>query len=404
MLASFKLDNKIYEDNKDKVKRRLGMAGIEGNILDEIANGVNWFSKLDIELLKKISVILNEFNGILNIELVEREDLKYKYDDILKKVFLLELSEKWQSEITTSSAFNALELIEKKEELFDKSVIQFNESEIKQSMVDLFDHTYYFRMRNSMNIFSKFQVFYNKYITMAANWETFKAQKEIENILGQEINETIVTKKDLLNLVSVMPNVQESIIPLLIFEGVSFSKVEEMDELRYLKASDIQGNKIIIRGANARVIDIDNDVAEALEKAINSEYLFKTIQHELRYVELEDAEYILRPSVLARKRKDTSYDKDVMSFRGAYSRFLLCKDFFEATTYDIPFSPKVLESFGKVYHVNKYLGEGTDVYDAIRKTLLRFGDWEGDVEKNKSNPSNVQMVNRMKRIWDLYTS
>ena len=200
-----------------------------------------------------------------------------------------------------------------------------------------------------------------------------------------------------------MPNVQESIIPLLIFEGVSFSKVEERDELRCLKASDVRGNKIFIGGLNERILDIDDVVADALSKAINSEYLFKTVHNELNYVELEDNEYILRPAISSRKRIDTSYDKDVMSFRGAYSRFHLCKEFVESTMYDIPFSPKILENFGKVYYVNKHLGEGIDVYDAIRKTLSRFGNWEGDIEKNKSNVKNVQMVNRLKKIWDIYT-
>lgn len=99
-----------------------------------------------------------------------------------------------------------------------------------------------------------------------------------------------------------------------------------MDELRCLKASDVRGNKIFIGGLNERILDIDDVVADALYKAINSEYLFKTVHNELNYVELEDNEYILRPAISSRKRIDTSYDKDVMSFRGVYSRFHLWKN------------------------------------------------------------------------------
>lgn len=404
MLASFDFDYKKYEENKMEIKNSLAKLNVEESSLGKVSNKTNWFGKVDIEALKKICVVINDYNNILVIELQEREDLVYKFDDTLKKLFILALSDKWLSEISISSVINAFKIIENKEEEFNKSVMQFQESEIEESMIDLFGRSYYFRLRQGINIFSKLQLFYKGYINMTASWETYKDQQRIERIIGQEVKRDIATKKDLLNLISIMPNVQESIIPLLIFEGVSFSKIEELDELRYLKASDVRGNKIFIAGSNERVLDIDDETAEALSMAIDAEYLFKTVHHEFKYVELEDTEYILRPTILSRKRNDTSYDKDIMSFRGAYSRFLLCKDLIESTMYDVPFSPKILEKFGKVYYVNKYLVEGIDVYDAIRKTLLRFGDWEGDVEKNKSNPSNVQMVNRMKRIWDLYSS
>ena len=403
MLASFDFDYKKYEENKIEIKNRLAKLKVEENTLGEISNKTNWFEKVDTEVLKKICVVTNDYNDILVIEFQEREDLEYQFDDALKKLFILALSVTWSSEISISSVVNAFKIIENKEKEFNKSVMQFQESEIEESLIDLFGRSYYFRLRHGINIFSKLQTFYKDYINMTASWETYKDQQRIEGIIGQEVKRDIVTKKDLLHLISVMPNVQESIIPLLIFEGVSFSKIEEMDELRYLKTSDVRGNKVFIGGVNERVLDIDDDVAYALSKAINSEYLFKTVHNELNYVELEDNEYILRPAISSRKRIDTSYDKDVMSFRGAYSRFHLCKEFVESTMYDTPFSPKILENFGKVYYVNKHLGEGIDVYDAIRKTLSRFGNWEGDIEKNKSNVKNVQMVNRLKKIWDIYT-
>ena len=403
MFASFRFNKSFYEENKKEIKRRLDSEGIEVQILDEISNKLDWFSDVDIDVLKKICIIANDYNDILDIELQGKEDLEYMFDDVLKKLFLHALSNKWVSDISITSAINVLQIIEKNEEKFKKSVIQFEESEIEESMIDLFGRSYYFRLRQGINIVSKFQTFYKDYINMTASWETYKHQKRIEGIIGQEVKRDIVTKKDLLNLISIMPNVQESIIPLLIFEGVSFSKVEERDELRCLKASDVRGNKIFIGGLNERILDIDDVVADALSKAINSEYLFKTVHNELNYVELEDNEYILRPAITSRKRIDTSYDKDVMSFRGVYSRFHLCKEFIESTMYDIPFSPKILENFGKVYYINKFIGEGVGVYEAIRMTLIRFGAWEGDVDHNKNSPTNVQMVNRLKKIWSLYT-
>lgn len=53
---------------------------------------------------------------------------------------------------------------------------------------------------------------------------------------------------------------------------------------------------------NERILDIDDVVADALSKAINSEYLFKTVRNELNYVELEDNEYILRLTISSGKK------------------------------------------------------------------------------------------------------
>ena len=228
MLASFDFDYKKYEENKIEIKNRLAKLKVEENTLGEISNKTNWFEKVDTEVLKKICVVTNDYNDILVIEFQEREDLEYQFDDALKKLFILALSDTWSSEISISSVVNTFKIIENKEKEFNKSVMQFQESEIEESLIDLFGRSYYFRLRHGINIFSKLQTFYKDYINMTASWETYKDQQRIEGIIGQEVKRDIVTKKDLLHLISVMPNVQESIIPLLIFEGVSFSKIEEM--------------------------------------------------------------------------------------------------------------------------------------------------------------------------------
>ena len=393
-----------FEINEKIIEEKLISEAISKVIpMDKLLKNKNLFEENDIETMKKIAVIMDDYSNIGEL-IVSDRNLKFEYNDTMKKIFLLDLSEKWIAEISMNTAINALEEVSKYEKKYLKSVLDFNEEEIKYSIIDMFSGLMYHKLRSTVNIIARLQEFYKELREPKFEWRTYGKVEILRKTLGGKINQDIVTKKDLLDLVSIMPNVQESIIPLLIFEGVNFSKVEEMDELRYLKASDIKGNKIIIRGANARVLDIDNEVAEALEKAINAEYLFKTVQHELRYVELEDTEFILRPSILSRKRKDTSYDMSVMSFRGVYSRFSLCREQIESTMYDVPFSPKAIENFGKVYYVTRYIADGLDMYEAIRKTLKRFGTWRYGGENENVTPHNVQLVNRLKNLWLVHSS
>lgn len=395
--GTFKINEEITE-NKVAIEAIGRLISIE-----KFLKNKNLFENSDIETMKKVAMIMDNYSDVGELIVSERE-INFNYNDTMKKVFLLDLSEKWIAEISMNTAINALEEVSAYEKKYMKSVLDFNEEEIKYSIIDMFSGLMYHKLRSTVNIIARLQEFYKEVKEPQFEWRAYGKVDMLRKTLGGTISQDIVTKKDLLNLVSVMPNVQESIIPLLIFEGVNFSKVEEVDELRYLKVSDIQGNKIIIRGTNARVLDIDNDVAEALEKAINAEYLFKTVQHELRYIELEDTEFILRPSILSRKRKDTSYDMDVMSFRGVYSRFSLCREQIESTMYDVPFSPKAVENFGKVYYVTRYIADGLNMYEAIRQTLKRFGTWRyGGVNENV-NPHNVQLVNRLKNLWLVHSS
>lgn len=204
-------------------------------MIERLKNDDNWSTYIDKKALKKISVALAGIDNALKIELVEHEDVDFEYCDSLKKLFLQDLSEVWVSDITLQAAISALQVIEEKERLFNKCVIKFTDTEIKASLATLLGDMKYHRLRNRINVISKLQSFYDGLVPMSANWADFKGQKVISEILGQEFQEHVLTKRDLVDLCSNMANVQESVIPILIFEGIRVSKVDDIDELRYLK-------------------------------------------------------------------------------------------------------------------------------------------------------------------------
>lgn len=101
-------------------------------------------------------------------------------------------------------------------------------------------------------------------------------------------------------------------------------------------------------------------------------------------VPLEETDYIIRKTTSSRKRIDTSYDDEVMSFRKVCTAgSMLAEIQMEALLYDIPFSPQSIATCGKVYYVNRYIAEGMDIIEAIRKTVVRFGVWYGDQKTNR---------------------
>ena len=405
MDAVFRLSNDIIDNDKVKLKKELRALGFEEDMIERLKNDDNWSTYIDKKALKKISVALDGIDNALKIELVEHEDVDFEYCDSLKKLFLQDLSEVWVSDITLQAAISALQVIEENERLFDKCVIEFTETEIKVSLATLLGDLKYHRLRNRINVISKLQFFYDGLVPMSANWADFKGQKVISEILGQEFQEHVLTKRDLVDLCSNMANVQESVIPILIFEGIRVSKVDDIDELRYLKKSDFLGNKLVIRGngnKEPREITLDSDVSDIIKQAIDQEYMLKMVKHEPSIVPLEETDYIIRKTISSRRRVDTSYNDEIMSFRGVYSRFNACRNQMEALLYDIPFSPQSIATCGKVYYVNRYIAEGMDTIEAIRKTLVRFGVWYGDPEEDKQDAKNIQLVNRLKKVWSAY--
>lgn len=405
MDAVFRLNNDIIDNDKVKLKKELRALGFEEDMIERLKNDDNWSTYIDKKALKKISVALAGIDNALKIELVEHEDVDFEYCDSLKKLFLQDLSEVWVSDITLQAAISALQVIEEKERLFNKCVIKFTDTEIKASLATLLGDMKYHRLRNRINVISKLQSFYDGLVPMSANWADFKGQKVISEILGQEFQEHVLTKRDLVDLCSNMANVQESVIPILIFEGIRVSKVDDIDELRYLKKSDFLGNKLVIRGngnKEPREITLDSDVSDIIKQAIDQEYMLKMAKHEPSIVPLEETDYIIRKTISSRRRVDTSYNDEIMSFRGVYSRFNACRNQMEALLYDIPFSPQSIATCGKVYYVNRYIAEGMDTIEAIRKTLVRFGVWYGDPEEDKQDAKNIQLVNRLKKVWSAY--
>lgn len=358
---------------------------------------------------RKEAIAKLDDTGIIDVTIEDKPDLEFKYGDAKKKLFLIDISYQWTSEITMNSAIKALSNIEDVEDFYSKCVVNFTNEEMHKAIIDMYEGMQYHKLRSQINVFSRLQYFFKDFVDVLKNkeekgWNYFKSKKIVRQLLG-DVEEFVPEREHLIELARNMVNAQEYVIPLLIFEGVRLSKLDNLDEIRFLKKSDLKGNNLTIRGAKngdveERVIKLDDEVVRVVEEAIHTDshvVVMKDNKTEIR--PLTNESYIIRKTELSRTRVADTLDDNAMSFRGVYERVLNCKEIMEALTYDIPFTPTAIERYGKVYYVSRYVDEGMDVYDACREVLKRFGDY--DINGGKSSPANSLRVNRLKNQWDV---
>ena len=102
---------------------------------------------------------------------------------------------------------------------------------------------------------------------------------------------------------------------------------------------------------------------------------------------------------------DSKEDERAITYRGAYDRMLNIRSLAESLGYERDLTISLVAKSGKINSINKYISSGMDRYDAIRKTLMRFGEWNktGDYIEEKKLPSNRQLVNRLGKEYKAAT-
>lgn len=214
----------------------------------------------------------------------------------------------------------------------------------------------------------------------------------------------------LYDVATVIDDPQINVIPILLFEGVNFTK-GGLDELRGLKVEDInfEEKSILIKGnpediksqidrtivLSEKSFDIVRQAAETktriawnarandfvVSKLLPSPYLLKSAS--IKYFEKEDMPITFN-MVSGRIRK--LYD--------------LVKNQFQIEN----FSSKYISNAGKIYYLDLYYKEIGDLTEAAIKALKRFGDWDyttGGVDElqEKRMLSNYTRINRITTSW-----
>lgn len=340
-------------------------------------------------------------------------DLVFGYSDILKKLFLFELSKEWELDNAIKRAIAIFKEVEVFEKELNKVIFLFTKEEIEETIVTLFKDQMYYKMKLRLNLFSKYEKLWKGVVVRSEkdpSWSDYLKKNKFADILGGRHEETtLVTREDLLSLFKQSSTPQNAIIPILIFEGVKLAESPTDDEVRRLKISDIKKDKIVIRdhdgGVNREVI-IDAQTIELILLAASQTKVYKPFNGTISIVPYLKSPYVLKPiDVKIAYNSDSKEDERAITYRGAYDRMLNIRSLAESLGYERDLTISLVAKSGKINSINKYISSGMDRYDAIRKTLMRFGEWNktGDYIEEKKLPSNRQLVNRLGKEYKAAT-
>lgn len=376
--------------DNDKLKKKI----------QKLKGGGEWLDKLSDKELVQAAVAADKAGvELLQLGFSDKGGLMFPYGDATKKLFLLHLEEQGRAAIGIHNAVNTFMSVEKIEQKFEKCVLNFTNDEIEKTFVVLYEEMKYHRLRSGLYLIVQYQDFVGG---TESNWKEYASTKKVNEALAKLSvkREDKLTLQSLITLFKNSNNPQNAIVPMLIFQGVGLSKVEDMDELRYLKKDDLRGNTLFIGGngngtVKEREIELDESIARMVEEAINQSYIIRVVNHTPVIESILDTPYVLRPVENRRKRKDKPED-EVMSFRGINTRISSCKQQIELETYHSAFSSKVIETSGKHYFMGRFVASGLDEREAAKKVLKRFGDWR---EEKGNEEHNRQSIRRLIQTW-----
>lgn len=327
----------------------------------------------------------------------------FQQDDIMKKIFLAERSRVWAYDTTVIMAVSHFLEVDDFEDAHNVSILDFNDRQIKETIIGLYKGHRLQLLYSKVRILATYS---RSYKGQAARlWDYYKTPSVLAELMGssQTISDKLITKENLVNLYRDNPNPQFAIIPILIFEGVRFSTVDEVDELRFIRNEDVYQHGIFLRSggtsAKGRFLELDKDVIKMVKTAMRQKEFYGNIRRNDKAV-FEETGYLLKPA-------GSRLQKNPMSYSGVRIRY---QEFEEnaAMVYGCDqMGTIILQNCGKVHHIRRQVDSGVELNDALIKTLERYNDYEyfGDGDGKSShtiNESNRTRLNRLRTVWITY--
>lgn len=403
----FKSSEKLSELTSGKLNK---VVSSEGEWVDQLNDS-------DLPLLGAL-ISRNKLDDEVKPSFDDYSENPFNFNRAAKSIFITHLSNIWESESSVEYARLAMEEIEPFETMFNKSLLLFSEEEIIQTINGLGDRFSFYGLKFRIKIYKDYYNFYSKEygLTKKENlWAKYQTTKNLSRILSVDEEEKNLTREDLISLFNTMMNPQQGIIPLLIFEGVTLSRVDESDELRHLQKSDIHTesiqikpctNKLDGRGFNLsvdRILDLDQEVIKCVHRASATESMIRMNRHEFEHLNLIETPYLLRSADGRRDKLNSS--SATLSYDGAINRFRECQRQMESINPEIDdFSPRYIANCGKSHYINKFMKSGLSETEAIIKTLQRFGEWNsnGIFEEEVKLDTNKIRIARLRKIYTMY--
>lgn len=330
------------------------------------------------------------------------QTVRFEFDDVVKKIFVAKKSRIWQTELTVEYAVIALLDVEEFEDRFDKSVLEFDEQEVLETIKGLYNRHTLAALYSKVAMLSSYSLDLKG--ASSKFWVKNKSRKQMALLVGE--NQTIsdiITKNNLKDYFRNSDNPQFSIIPILIFEGVQFSTMNDIDELRSIKRDDILENGIILRGGDkkstGRFLELDQDVMSMVRIALNQKTYYGVFKRQVN-PDFVETGYLFKPIGSVRANGSLSYS-------GIFKRFVLFQDYAEITLGIEGASVRVLQNFGKFNYLGQYLKTGMVFKEASVEVMKKYKEYEiytpdGGKSKRTIQENNRTRTGRLKHTYISY--
>lgn len=343
----------------------------------------NFLSEKEVE--NHVNVILTDS---------EREGLdfsyNFSYENNKKRVFIAILGQKWEQNKTPPRVYKCFKEVDKYEIQLGKSFINFNDQEVIETIRGLNNNNGFYGTKFTVKVLTR----YEKLFSDNKIWKHYFSNPEFNKVIQGNRAKSVITQRQLFDLYDSTDNKQDYIVPILLFNGVRYSRIDDKDELRHLKKDDIKPDHISINhGDSPRTIDINNDVYKRLYEAIRQNFVVVNRFDREIVIELSSSDYLLRPI----NRKDNQ--NKVLSNTALNKRLDNVNDEID-NQFGVEGRKSQLSVLsGKKYFVDVFQSQGFNTQESIRKTLKRFGEWDFlDDGDGISLQSNQQRTARLKTL------
>lgn len=331
------------------------------------------------------------------------ENFCFEVDDLRKKLFLFVNSIQWNTLNTLTKAINALAYIEETELEMEKSVLNFDNEEVIQAIVNLYQGRG-LSLRSTVQAVSIASRYSSSFDGGSKkSWRYNQSLASISKLMGsdQTISDSLV-EEYIHSYFKEDANPQYSIVPLLIFEGVKLSTIDEEDELRYIREEDIYENGIFLKSGNpnseGRFIELDKDVVRMVQEALHQEFYFGVMKR-AQNPRFRNTGYLIKPVELSDVFSNLSY-------HGVSKRYREFQNYLEEKTGE-KVTARTLTDYGKVRAVNQFSELGNDERTSIVKSLQRFGEFDyylagGIYNRKNIDETNETRIFRLKNLRKVY--
>ena len=380
----------------------LGDYWLEGMTDKEVIELGNALHELHLEIevtliYKDTDEPLMQANHFENAD--DSELLEYSFNDIQKKMFIVIRSRMLDTEKSVTQVIDTLVEADKFESQIGTSILYINEEEIIELIDTLYQGQQLLTLHRKVSLLSRYSTSYSG--TNIEVWEKHRPLRALGKLVGVDQKISDSAMKNLLEgYFAESENPQSAIIPILIFEGVKLSTIDEDDELRFIKTHDIYPNGIMLRGnskdSKGRFIQLDETTMSAVRIA-SAQTIYRGAVKRSVDVPFLETGYLIKPTI------DSNNQNGVMGYQGALKKYKL----FQSEVKDIPNLPNMtvtkMREFGKVYNINSLLANGAVLDSALVSTLQRFDDFEFTLETHSDEEKSIIYENNRSRIYRLHS-